>query len=216
MATIVTLGSLSFRNATAAKALLRSKFDSYTIGQRVPDEDVSLWFAAIENHEDFLSWSRVDGIVHFSCEIHRFHKNKCMAVVYEDGSREPFSYLKCVGSKPLSKLDKALRAFRNEIKPQIAEFRAGRRGGHIHHLGKPFVQITDEWLMLNRHLWHSIEVDITEAHGYQLRDRDLAADWQAFHKTNARLKLIPAKENLSAGAGGYLARFVPPLEPPPY
>ena len=197
------------------KALLKSKLKSYTIGQIVPDADAPLWFRAIENHEDFLTWNRVDDIVSFSCERHSFHKNKCMAVVYSDGSREPFSYLKCVGAKPMSKLGKVLRAFRSEIKPQIDAVRAGRRGGHMHHAGKPFLQIADEWLLANATRWHRLDVDITNAYGYRLRDRAIAMDWQEFHRVHAMLELIPAKENMSIGAGGYQMRFLAPAPLPP-
>ena len=80
---------------------------------------------------------------------------------------------------------------------------------HVHHSGKPFLQIVDEFLLLNKHRWGEIETEAAGATGYRLSDRAIAADWTDFHRTHATLEIVSVEENLRAGASGYRHGFWP-------
>lgn len=203
----ITLNGVAFAKGDDAKQYLHDKMQNYELGKPIPGEDVALWFEVLQKHE-WLEEYIEHGIHHFVAAQSVQRPNlRNMVVVNDRGEQKPFSYHKYLTRGPLTRLAKVKAAFRTEIEPQIAEHRT--KGQHVHHAGKPFLQIVDEFLIANRHRWHAMETEAAGSTGYRLCDRRIAADWAAFHRVEATLEVVTAAVNLSSGAGGYKMRFVP-------
>ena len=73
---------------------------------------------------------------------------------------------------------------------------------HIDHIGKPFIQIADEFV--EGHGLTYCEIQIYGPPNLKsFRDKALQTAWQTYHKCHARLAPCLAKENMSAGSGSY-------------
>jgi hypothetical protein len=224
----VTLGGITFAKLEDAKKFLRDKMEAYEIDAPIPDPDVALWFEVLQKHEWFDEYLK-HGIQYFAVTWSDQRPNlRNMVVVNEQGEQKPFSYQKYLSGDPLSKLAKVTAALRTEIGQQITEFRTSKFAGqktvlsaisrkplterrcHVHHSRKPFLQIVDEFLLLNQHRWDCMETEAAGATGYRLRDRAIATDWTDFHRAHAKLEIVSAEENLQAGANGYRMTFKVP------
>lgn len=210
----ITLDGATFAKGEDAKRYLLGKMNGYPLNKPIPDIDVPLWFDVLQRHEWFEEY--VDhGIHHFIVTPSDQRPNlRNMAVVNDRGERRPFSYQKYLTRGSLTKLAKVKAALRTEIEPQIAGHR--KPGQHVHHDGKPFLQIVDEFLLANLARWYLMETEAAGSTGYRLRDRGIAAEWAEFHRTHAILATISPEENLKAGAGGYRMQFkeIPPCPVP--
>jgi hypothetical protein len=224
----ITLGGMTFARLDDAKGYLRDKVENYEIDKPIPDADISLWFQVIQRHEWFGEYV-THGIHYFAATWSEQRPNlRNMVVVNDQGEQKPFSYQKYLSGGPLSKLAKVGAALRTEVGQQITDYRTNKFAGqptvlsaisgkplterrcHVHHSGKPFLQIVDEFLLLNNHRWDDMETEAAGATGYRLRDRVIAADWADFHRTHATLEIVSAEENLQAGANGYRMSFKAP------
>jgi hypothetical protein len=224
----ITLGGITFAKLEDANSYLRDKLESYEIDKPVPDADISLWFEVIQKHEWFDEYL-THGIHYFAATWSEQRPNlRNMVVVNDLGAQKPFSYQKYLSGCPLSKLTKVMAALRTEIAQQITDHKTKRfasgsavlsaisgkplteRRCHVHHSGKPFLQIVDEFLLLNKHRWVNMETEAAGATGYRLRDRVIAVDWSYFHRAHATLEIVSAEENLQAGASGYRMSFKAP------
>jgi hypothetical protein len=224
----ITLGGITFAKLEDAKKFLRDKMEAYEIDAPIPDPDISLWFEVLQKHEWFDEYV-THGIQYFAVTWSDQRPNlRNMVVVNDQGERKPFSYQKYLSGGPLSKLAKVTAALRTEIGQQIIEFRTNsfvgqrtvlsaisrkplsERRCHVHHSGKPFLQIVDEFLRLNQHRWDGMETEAAGPTGYRLRDRAIATEWADFHRAHATLEIVSAEENLRAGANGYRMTFKVP------
>jgi hypothetical protein len=189
--------------------------NAYHIGATVPAADVPLWFEVLQKHEWFAEYVE-HGIQHFAAAWSEQRPNlRNMVVVNAEGLHKPFTYHKYLTRGALPKMAKVMAALRTEIAEQIAPL--SRRGFHVHHSGKPFVQIVDEFLIANAHRWHVMETEAAGATGYRLRDRTIALHWAAFHRVHATLEVLTQEENRALGASGYRMLFKEPALPPlPY
>ena len=226
MAKAITLNGATFSKLADAKQHLQSRMRGYEIGTPIPDEDVPLWAEVLERHEWYGEYVE-HGIAYYSVAWSEQNPNlRNMVIVNDQGEQKPFSYLKYLAKGPLSKVAKVKAALRTEIEQQIADHRAwafatgkaqcaitgatlveGR--SHVHHSGKPFLQIVDEFLKANAHRWDNMETEAAGTTGYRLRDRAIAADWQKFHSEHAKLEIVSPKANLQAGSAGYRMTFSP-------
>lgn len=104
-------------------------------------------------------------------------------------------------------VDAQLRAYRKRLEYPIECYVTGRmlRPGmkvDIDHLGKPFVQLADEWL-------ESVEMTYCEVslsgppNAKRIKDDALWDSWKMFHEEHARLIPTCAAANRSKGASGY-------------
>lgn len=206
-----TLAGTDFPSADAVKVHLRDKMNSYPLHVPIPAGDVASWFEVLQKHEWFNEYVE-HGIDHISVAPSAERpKLRNMVVVNAAGERKPFSFQKYLTRGALSRTAKILAALRFEITEQILAFRQGR-GGHVHHDGKPFLQIADEFLLLHSNLWFQMDTEAAGATGYRLKDRGIATSWAEFHKSNALLVMLTPQQNLALGANGYKMRFI---EPPP-
>jgi hypothetical protein len=207
----ITLNGNTFAKRGDAMVYLHGKMWSYPINAPIPASDVPLWAAVLQKHEWYDEYVE-HGIAYFAATLSEQRPDlRNMVVVNDHGEQKPFTYHKYLTRGPLSKLAKIKAALRTEIAEQIAGHRAeGARHGHVHHAGKPFLQIVDEFLVANEHRWAEMETEAAGVTGYRLRDRTIAADWQDFHRKHAKLVIISAKANLQAGSGGYRMTFNAP------
>lgn len=125
-----------------------------------------------------------------------------------------FSYKRAL-RKPTARAD-AAAAMRREIMPQVAEFLASafaesdtiacpltgqhlrRTDGHVDHV-IPFASVAHDFLMHRGMSWDDVRVR-GNAIGCELSDRDLAHDWQEWHRSKAVLRFIHASANLRRSA----------------
>jgi hypothetical protein len=230
----VTLDGREFRTVGEAKQFLQTKMKGYALNQPVPDEDCPIWFSYLQKHEWFEKYVEF-GIHRFVFVKNEKFPTSGMAVENRSGERWPFSYHKYLDGKPLTKLTRVKVALRMEITSQIDEFRNKIFEGNpivpcaltgqllnmgqcdVHHSGKPFVQIADEFLEMNRHVWCGIETESVGKTGHRLLDRNIAAAWADFHRANSVLQITSRKVNQKIGSGGYRMLFEEPIPiPPPY
>lgn len=224
----ITLGGIIFANQEDAKGYLNKKMASYEIDMPIPDAEIPLWFEVLQKHEWFDEYV-THGIHSFAATRSEQRPNlRNMVVVNDQGEQKPFSYYKYLSRGPLSKLAKVKAALRTEVGQQITDYKAkvfaggatvlsaisgkplAERRCHIHHNGKPFLQIVDEFLLSNKHRWNDMVTESAGDTGYRLCDRVVAVDWTDFHRTHARLEVVSPKENLQAGKGGYQMSFKAP------
>ena len=106
-------------------------------------------------------------------------------------------------------VDQQLRNYRKTLKYPFECFRSGKmiRMGmkyHIDHVGKPFIQLADEFVAGHNLTYCDIEI-YGPPNLKSFRNKGLQTGWQEFHKIHARLAPTLAKENMSSGSGNYNA-----------
>lgn len=106
-------------------------------------------------------------------------------------------------------VDQQLRNYRKGLKYPCECSKTGKliRLGtkmHIDHIGKPFIQLADEFVAGHHLTYCDIEV-YGPPNMKSFRNKGLQTGWQEFHRTHARLAPCLAKANMSAGAGEYEA-----------
>jgi hypothetical protein len=129
-------------------------------------------------------------------------------------------------NKP-SRRAKVLAAFREEVQPQIAEYKSsvqikraeawakkdikaydelsscsitGARLSsktHVDHIGKPFIQIADEFIT---------SLGLSAYNEIRLNKSTLSA-WSDWHKEHAEYALASAKANIKKGASNYKSKY---------
>ena len=132
----------------------------------------------------------------------------------------PNSYKKLPKNPKSAYAGKVRAALRNEIRPQILEFRqtipwpvicplTNKRiwtweGGEVDHQ-IPLVQLADQFVEQEGLKYSEIKLMGT-VNSKLLKDVELAARWQIYHRDNAILNLVDSQANRKKGAGGYRPR----------
>jgi hypothetical protein len=138
----------------------------------------------------------------------------CFGVIRTDGTSSDFSYRVCLERWRSSPTACAKMALRNEVNDQVTAFlQAERRRGplvdavtgrpvggerpHVDHAPPTFAELVGMWLAKEALRLDHLE---TDGHGdnedrLTLRDRALAARWQAFHAQHARLQIVTEATN---------------------
>jgi len=135
--------------------------------------------------------------------------NVCYWIVFDDDTREDFSFIEC--TKQLvnrkdgfdNRRDRKLKKFKNacryEVIDQIESFRIQQKaaaGMHVDHTNPCFDDILHDFCIKEN--VNEIPRTNSLAGGVcKLRDRELAMKWSAYHLINAKLKLVTVQENLS-------------------
>ena len=112
---------MSDDDLTLTKESARVLLNSYEDGETLTEEDARLVFAILTRHPNAKNKIR-DGIFNICVRIvPPWKKNKGFYVVYADGTREDFSYLKCF-SKP-SPLQDFKKACRSAVVDSVLDFK---------------------------------------------------------------------------------------------
>ncbi len=134
-------------------------------------------------------------------------KWNCFYYLNQLDNWEDFSY-----RKPLKKPEANAKcnlqdAFRCEVSKQISDFRSSHqlisnKNIHVDHI-VPFQKLLQDFLEKYNLQWQEIKLEKVpkntmqfKLYRYQIQDRKLAQAWHDFHKKNAELQILSAKENL--------------------
>ena len=106
-------------------------------------------------------------------------------------------------------VDYQLRAFRQCVRMPAECVHTGKiiRMGikwDVDHIGKPFVQMCDEWVALHNMSYTDLAL-MGPPNLKRFRDTKLQKHWVLYHETHATLAPATAKANRAAGSGEYQA-----------
>ncbi|AOK03752.1 hypothetical protein WK25_04310 [Burkholderia latens] len=90
----VILESMSFDNQSLARDFFREMLNRYVPGERVSSEDTIHLGALFKRHPEYVT-KLGSGIDYFEV-IPAEYGTQCFCAVRTDGSKEDFSYIKCV------------------------------------------------------------------------------------------------------------------------
>ena len=93
----VMLGSMSFDNQSQAKDFFKAMLNRYIPGERISAEDSLHLGSLFERHPEYAT-KIGPGIRHFEV-MPADYGTKCFCAIRTDGSKEGFSYIKCVTQK---------------------------------------------------------------------------------------------------------------------
>ena len=147
----------------------------------------------------------------FVIEPNMLGKGFTLYAILSDGSKVDWSFIKACsainGNDVIKRMD-ALQAFRLAVEEQIGELIRSRTFGgkiladngrlydrsevEVHHKGKPFIDLVNEFLKLKGLRLEDIKtIDI--GIGRDFADPELKKEWIEFHKKHAKLVIIPKK-----------------------
>lgn len=140
------------------------------------------------------------GVLRFKIVANKEHWNAHgFALDRLDGSPTDWSYRHCL--YPPSHKQEVLKALRYVIRPQIEALNA-LPGEHVdHEFPLTFQALVDMFLREKSLTYDDISVNPTIDNDVvtRLADPTLSEAWFLFHKINAKLRIVSAKQNLSAG-----------------
>lgn len=93
----VVLETLEFKNQSLALEFFRAMLNGYIPGERVVPDDSSLLAELFKRHPDYASKVGT-GIDHYEVMPGEYG-TQCFCVIRTDGSKEDFSYKRCVTQK---------------------------------------------------------------------------------------------------------------------
>lgn len=104
-------------------------------------------------------------------------------------------------------VDSQLKEYKSNVQYPIECLVTGRRlirgtRVDVDHYGKPFSQITDEWVSAMMLTYADI-VLCGPPTAKRFKDDSLWESWKGWHREHARLAIVCAKANRSKGAAGY-------------
>jgi hypothetical protein len=156
------------------------------------------------------------GVSAFKVDLVAPYYSRGFYIVRTDGTVDDFSYIICLNGRPTAK-QKAVRAFRNEIFPQIDAFRRETFAGWTSSCaitGETITNDTSEVDHAPPNTFAKMMADFLSARGLKPKgvetishdggvtqcivDVDLRVAWQGYHAANASLRAVsPAGHRLS-------------------
>jgi hypothetical protein len=94
----VILNSMSFDNQSQAKEFFREMLNRYIPGEQISPEDSTHLGGLFKRHPEYAA--KVGSGVDYFQVIPADYGTQCFCAVRMDGSKEGFSYIKCVTQKP--------------------------------------------------------------------------------------------------------------------
>lgn len=208
-----TLGPLTFPSKGAAKAEFRRILNDAQLGFPLAGDDQTQVVELLRSGRHPEAAEKIGPGVAAIVVRPASYGQRCFWVERSDGTSVDFSYLTALNG-PASPKVNVVAALREEIDDQIRAFRAECRDvglcgiclravnepGHIDHHDPTFDALATRFAEAAGG-WEKIEIECVGAVGRQLRDRELAQVWQAFHQHAARLRLTHATCNLTRKRG---------------
>jgi hypothetical protein len=90
----LTVGSLMFPNQSLALVYFKEMLNRYIPGEQITEEDSPHLALLFERHPDYAAKSQ-PGIVRFEVMAGEYG-TQCFCAIRKDGSKESFSYKRCV------------------------------------------------------------------------------------------------------------------------
>lgn len=215
----ITLANEIFSTQDAAKKKIQAILGSYQPGMTVNLFDSALLLDLVQRHPH-ADQKIGCGVAGFRVEKTPQYGSKCFILVRTDGATTDFSYLECLRSTPHGA--KVTSAFRAAIEPDVFQFKQacfdraaldgndplrcpitgevlGFVGAHVDHVPPDtFANLLDDFLTGEGKALADLEVKNSADHTYsdRLCDLELEAKWIAFHRFNARLRIVSKTANL--------------------
>jgi len=212
------IGDLIFRTKTEAERHIRSILHNTPLGHALNEEDAAILLALLDSHpnRDAKIGVGVESFLVRMCPIWR--NNRQFVLVRTDGTSTDFSFKECLS--PASPLQMFKRACRHAIADQILAFRNAEMdrmlgdvlvcpvlripvapdGAQVDH--EP--PLTFDSLVLAFIEQERTDIEAIRVTGFgdnemrkDFEDSAIRERWQEFHRTNARLRLVSKKANLS-------------------
>ncbi len=205
----------SFKNRTECHRYAQDMVASKSDGEQFTDSEC--FFLVLLLMDKHPEWKEVtDGLE--IVDIRASHKDKYyrnsnhVLLTLEDGEQRHLSWGKCAkGNFPADR--HAQGALRLAVAGQGAAYKAHlKKTGRlccevsgidlsdgtpceVHHAGKQFAQIRDEWLALEGITVEEIPLTDVTIGPRQIKDLDLLDRWQKFHRKEANLQLLCKAEH---------------------
>lgn len=93
----VILDTMTFKNQRLASEFFRAMLNRYIPGEKVSDEDALHLASFFKRHPDYETKIGC-GIAHFEV-MPGDYGSQCFCIVQMDGSKERFSYKRCIAQK---------------------------------------------------------------------------------------------------------------------
>jgi hypothetical protein len=215
---MISIGALHFATKTEAIAHFRSMLHRYDFVSVISDEDTAALRALLERHPTYEQKCGC-GIAGFTI-IPAPYGYRGFEILRTDGTTTDFSYLKCINAPPTAR-EQLHKALRREVGPDIAEARQKYFTKHANAEGRVPCALTDALITIDEaHADHAppytfyvlvttfltarkiipneslLTPPADNQFGRMLCDRDLAADWIAFHHELAHLRIVASDENV--------------------
>jgi len=211
----MNIGDKEFKNKKEALTYFKGILNTYDPKQIVNEEDFNDLVGLIK--------IRPDRDEKIGCGIENIqvievrYKTKCFELIRKDGSKEVFSYLKCINgkSKPLLKFSKTCRETVNEDlrNVKLSYFKKFSSKGQVkcqetgefckwedlnvdHRQPNTFSVIVDRFIEVYRIDLNSIEYKEIMDGVYHFTDSKLAENFKKYHKDKANLRIVMKKKNL--------------------
>jgi len=210
----ITVGSIRFATKADAERHIRAILETHR--PQFGTKELSpgarafvLDLLELHPHREIVVGSGIDKIL---CQL---IENGALRFLIQrtDGTMWDVSWRGCL--TPPTPLKRLLAVLRSEVQYQIDDFRDSlifpqdcpftaeviyRKNCHIDHATpETFAVIAADWLRITGYSEESIELLHKSEYGGRatIKDRVIAAQWQTFHKSRARLRAVSQKANLS-------------------
>lgn len=210
----ISIGPLDFKSKIDAEKYIREVLESHRPAHGVaPLSPSAALFAKdlldLHPHKDIVIGP---GIAAFYCQKIMEDKLRFLAK-RTDGTYWDFSWRNCISPPTPSR--RLLAILRNEVQYQIDQYRESiefplicevsgetinRINCHIDHIHPDtFSNIAESWLLATGYSPDSIEITHKDKYGGRssIKDRTIASQWKTYHQSNAKLRPVSIKANLS-------------------
>lgn len=212
----VRINDKLFPTKAAAQNAIRSILYRYKPGETLNDADTYFMRGVLALHPH-AALKIGCGVKSFSVE--QYEWNCGFALTRTDGTKTDWSYVVCL--TPPTRAKEATNGFRTEIREQIKDFRCdffrtclsptcaitraplvNDLSTHVDH-DPPFEDLLASFLSQRSLQLENIEVNASQDNDLDTRllDRQLAEEWQQYHRRHATLRVVSKKANLQRRRG---------------
>jgi hypothetical protein len=92
----IILSTISFDNKGKALAFFKAILNGYVLGDKIQDRDAQHLKALLSNHPECSAKTGI-GVDYFEV-VEAEYGTRCFCIVRPDGSKENFSYIKCINA----------------------------------------------------------------------------------------------------------------------
>ena len=211
----IKIAGSEYRTKAALAEACRSIISQARDNLPLPENHIRFVTELFERHPEYLEKSS-PGIAGFSVATDsRWGTTRHFIVQRIDGTSIDFSWKICIDGKLPERRINVLAAMRTAIANQILTFRQvsiktgcqcpitgqslSENNCHIDHsFPRTFLTLANEWLIEVGKSFKQIElVRSMDGYGWNLSDSEQTASWQSFHRSNASLRAVSPRANLS-------------------
>lgn len=196
------IGAREFKYKKDAIAYFRHMLNNYSYSQKVSEQDLSELKELIK--------ARPDGSEKVGCGIEAVqiikvrYKTKCFQLIRKDGTCEVFSYRKSINgkTKPTTKFSKTCRETVSEDLREVKcqetnELCKWEQLNVDHRQPNTFSIIVDRFIEIYQINVSKVRYVEVRNGVHQFQENKLSADFKAYHKEKANLRIVKKGANLS-------------------